>query len=86
MNDDLWAEHVARYTFAARFAANRLVLDIGSGAGYGVAELSHGARTITGIDSAQDAVGYARANTTPLSRTLQFRPGRPPLRFPFSGA
>jgi ubiquinone/menaquinone biosynthesis C-methylase UbiE len=64
VNDDLWAEHVARYTFAARFAANRRVLDIGSGAGYGVAELSHGARTITGIDSAQDAVGYAREHYT----------------------
>lgn len=59
VNDDLWAEHIARYKFAARFAPGRRVLDIGSGAGYGAAELSHSARSITGIDLAQDAVRYA---------------------------
>lgn len=60
VNDDLWAEHIARYTFAARYAPGRRVLDIGSGAGYGAAELSHSARSITGIDLAEDAVRYAR--------------------------
>ena len=30
VNDDLWAEHVARYAFAARFAAGRRVLDLGA--------------------------------------------------------
>jgi len=60
VNDDLWAEHIARYTFAARYVSGRRVLDIGSGAGYGVAELSHNARSITGIDLADDAVWYAR--------------------------
>ena len=34
VNDDLWAEHISRYAFAARFAADRDVLDIGSGTGY----------------------------------------------------
>ena len=36
VNDDLWAEHVARYAFAARFASGRRALDAGCGTGYGV--------------------------------------------------
>jgi len=60
VNDDLWAEHIARYTFAARYVSGRRVLDIGCGTGYGVAELSHTARAIIGIDSAHEAVHYAR--------------------------
>ncbi len=40
VNDDLWAEHISRYAFAARFAAGKRVLDIGCGTGYGTAELA----------------------------------------------
>ena len=61
VNDDLWAEHITRYAFARTFAA-RTTLDIGSGAGYGVAELAKSGATVTGVDVAADAINYARAN------------------------
>jgi SAM-dependent methyltransferase len=59
VNDDLWAEHVARYAFAARFAAGRRVLDAGCGTGYGATELANYAG-LTGIDVSWDAVDFAR--------------------------
>ena len=62
VNDDLWAEHAARYAFAARYALDRRALDIGCGTGYGVAELAPCARNVTGIDIALEAVDYARAH------------------------
>jgi ubiquinone/menaquinone biosynthesis C-methylase UbiE len=60
VNDDLWAEHVARYAFAARLSANARVLDIGCGTGYGTAELAQHARSAIGIDISDDAIIYAR--------------------------
>lgn len=60
VNDDLWAEHIARYAFAARFAAGKRVLDIGCGTGYGTAELAKLAASATGIDLSNEAVAYAR--------------------------
>ena len=62
VEDDLWAEHVARYAFASRFAEGKRALDLGCGAGYGTAELAHRARFAVGIDVAADAVHYARAH------------------------
>jgi SAM-dependent methyltransferase len=59
VNDDLWAEHLARYAFAARFAAGKRVLDAGCGTGYGALELGRDAAAVTGIDVAWDAVDYA---------------------------
>jgi ubiquinone/menaquinone biosynthesis C-methylase UbiE len=60
VNDDLWAEHIARYAFAARLADGARVLDIGCGTGYGTAELAQRARSATGIDISADAIVYAR--------------------------
>ena len=40
---DLLNEHMARYTFAARLARGKRVLDAGCGAGYGSAELARAA-------------------------------------------
>src|SRR5436305_8740008 len=57
---DLLNEHLARYTFAARLARGKRVLDAGCGAGYGAAELAHVAQTVMGIDCAAEAVGFAR--------------------------
>lgn len=59
---DLLNEHLARYTFAARLARGKRVLDAGCGAGYGSAELAHAAQAVVGTDCAMDAVAYARAN------------------------
>src|SRR3954466_4923895 len=59
---DLLNEHLARYTFAARLARGKRVLDAGCGAGYGSAELAHVAQSVVGIDCAVDAVGFAREN------------------------
>src|SRR3954451_7528085 len=57
---DLLNEHLARYTFAARLARGKRVLDAGCGAGYGAAELAHVAQAVMGIDCAAEAVGFAR--------------------------
>jgi SAM-dependent methyltransferase len=59
---DLLNEHLARYTFAARLARGKRVLDAGCGAGYGSAELAHAAHSVIGIDCSEDALEFARAN------------------------
>jgi ubiquinone biosynthesis O-methyltransferase len=59
---DLLNEHMARYTFAARLARGKRVLDAGCGAGYGSAELARAAERVVGIDRAADAIEYARAH------------------------
>jgi len=59
---DLLNEHMARYTFAARLARGKRVLDAGCGAGYGSAELAQTAESVTGIDRAPEAIEFARAH------------------------
>lgn len=61
VNDDLWAEHLARYAFAARFAGRR-ILDLGCGTGYGTAELAANAAFATGIDIGAEAIAHARSH------------------------
>ena len=58
---DLLNEHVARYTFAARLARGKRVLDAGCGAGYGSAELAQAADSVVGVDRAAEAIEFARA-------------------------
>jgi len=57
---DLLNEHMARYTFAARLAAGKCVLDAGCGAGYGSAELARVADSVIGADIAAEAADFAR--------------------------
>ena len=59
---DLFNEHMARYTFAARLARGKRVLDAGCGAGYGSAELAQAADSVVGVDLAAEAVDLARAS------------------------
>ena len=59
---DLLNEHMARYTFAARLARGKRVLDAGCGAGYGSAALAECAASVTGVDVAADAIEFARAH------------------------
>lgn len=78
---DLWNEHLARYAFAARYTTGCRVLDAGSGAGYGTAELARTAASAIGIDASADAVGYAREHyTAPNLRFLQASCEALPLR------
>src|SRR5712692_3102716 len=62
VNDDLWSEHVARYAYARRYAEGKRVLDAGCGTGYGSAELAQSANAVTGLDTAPEALEYARRN------------------------
>ena len=70
VNDDLWAEHVARYALAARFAHGRRVLDLGCGTGYGTADLAGVASAAVGVDLAPDAIRYALSHF-PAARFLE---------------
>src|ERR1043165_7547945 len=60
VDPDLLNEHLARYAFAARFAASKRLLDAGCGTGYGSAELAKSARSVTGADLSAEGIGYAR--------------------------
>ena len=53
--------HRKVYEFAAQFARDARVLDVGCGTGYGAALLADaGAASVTGIDNSEEAIGYAR--------------------------
>ena len=74
VEDDLWAEHLARYVFAARFAEGARALDLGCGSGYGTAVLAKAAKEAVGVDVSIEAVTYAidhykNARYLPLSAT-----------------
>ena len=57
----LFAEHRARYEFAARFARGRRVLDMACGTGYGAPILRAGGATqVVGVDLDAAAINYAR--------------------------
>lgn len=70
VEDDLWAEHIARYAFASRLAAGKRVLDLGCGTGYGTAELAKVAAEATGVDIAAKAIDYATPHY-PSARFMQ---------------
>ena len=62
VEDDLWAEHIARYAYASRFAVGKRVLDLGCGTGYGTAALANCATEAIGVDIAGEAIEYAAAH------------------------
>jgi ubiquinone biosynthesis O-methyltransferase len=68
---DLLNEHMARYTFAARLARGKRVLDAGCGAGYGSAELARSAEWVVGVDRAAEAIEYARAHYAAANVTFE---------------
>jgi len=58
----VYAEHVARYRFAAQLAKGKRVLDAACGEGYGAAMLRDaGAASVVGIDNVRSVVEHARA-------------------------
>ncbi|HEY6345488.1 MAG TPA: methyltransferase domain-containing protein [Bryobacteraceae bacterium] len=52
VDQDLWAEHIARYAFAARFAKGKRVLDAGCGTGYGAENLARAGARVVAVDIA----------------------------------
>jgi len=63
-------EHLARYAFAEAYCANKRVLDLGCGKGYGSYALAQVAKSVTGIDLNDSSIVFARTNYS-----------RPNLRF-----
>ena len=61
VRNDLFVAHFSIYRFFAQFVHDATVLDAGCGTGYGAAHLAaSGARTVTGIDTNEKAIRYAR--------------------------
>jgi SAM-dependent methyltransferase len=58
---EIWYEHWHRYHFAAPLVADREVLDVACGAGYGSALLARAAKRVVGADISAEAVAHARA-------------------------
>jgi SAM-dependent methyltransferase len=68
---DLLNEHMARYTFAARLARGKRVLDAGCGAGYGSADLARAAERVVGVDRAPEAIEFARVHYTAANLSFE---------------
>lgn len=59
--NDCYFAHLSIYHFASRFCQDGVVLDAGSGAGYGSAYLAtHGAQFVQGIDISEKAVRFSQ--------------------------
>ena len=59
--NDCYFAHLSLYYFATRFCQNGMVLDAGSGAGYGSAYLAkHGARFVYGTDLSDKAIAFSQ--------------------------
>lgn len=59
--DNCYYAHLSLYHFALPFSRSAVVLDAGSGAGYGAAYLAErGARAVRGIDISAEAVAFSR--------------------------
>jgi len=56
---DIALEHYQRYMFARNLVAGKVVLDVGSGEGYGSYLLSQVAKNVIGIDVSEEAVKHA---------------------------
>jgi len=58
----MYGEHMVRYEAACEIGADKIVLDIASGTGYGTQLLAKTAKHVYGVDVAQDAIDYAKKN------------------------
>jgi ubiquinone/menaquinone biosynthesis C-methylase UbiE len=55
----LWQEHISRYTFTLNYVANKIVLDVACGTGYGTELASEKADIVVGVDISREALAYA---------------------------
>ena len=63
--NDCYFAHLSIYHFALPFARGKVVLDAGSGSGYGAKFLAeHGASFVQGVDVSQLAVQFCEASFT----------------------
>lgn len=74
--------HIATYDFAEQFTEGKRVLDYGCGSGYGAARCAGSAEHVTGVDVAEDAIAYARANYSFDNLEFQSIDPDQPLPFP----
>ncbi|HSQ17086.1 MAG TPA: methyltransferase domain-containing protein [Anaerolineales bacterium] len=59
--NDCYYAHLSIYHFGRQYCQNKLILDAGSGAGYGSAYLAdHGARLVEAVDVSGEAVRFSR--------------------------
>jgi SAM-dependent methyltransferase len=61
---EIESEHLHRYLYARELCRGKDVLDVACGEGYGSALLSQVAKSVLGIDSAQDVIEHARRSYT----------------------
>ncbi|MDO8490181.1 MAG: class I SAM-dependent methyltransferase [bacterium] len=54
-------EHLHRYNFARQFIANKSIIDIACGEGYGSSILSAEAKCVVGIDLDEDSIAHAQS-------------------------
>ena len=59
VDDDLLNEHLCRYRFAQLLVEDKVVLDVGSGVGYGSKILAEKADAVLALDVSEEAVRYA---------------------------
>ena len=87
--DSIYYAHLSIYEFAKKFCKDALVLDAGSGAGYGSAYLADaGARHVWGIDASSKAIEFSRyhfqrPNLTFQEMNLEQIQGFSPKQFDF---
>lgn len=76
--------HIAAYRFASQHIRDKRVLDYGCGSGYGTHMLAPMARSILGVDVAEEAVEHARK--TYSAENLLFQKVNPDEELPFEDA
>jgi SAM-dependent methyltransferase len=62
VEQNLWNEHISRYSFATGLATKKRVLDVGCGTGYGTASMAATAELALGFDISPEAIDHAIHN------------------------
>ena len=71
-NEPMYLRHIAAYIFAKNFVAGKVVLDSGSGSGYGTYYLAtNGAAKVTGVDVSEEATVYSRSRYKSSNLTFE---------------